>query len=133
MRDCANCAGESQQLIRHKLRAFAVPCFCETTLRQGDAILSGKAIDGIQHLLAQFETPDAIHGRVSAVNSVFIGASNEPGEFESGITAGWFGLVPTILIGGIATLAVTGAWAFGFPVLSKMDRFPHTAKEAQKK
>ncbi|WP_394780937.1 MFS transporter, partial [Undibacterium sp.] len=47
----------------------------------------------IRHLLVQFETPDAIRGRVSAVNAVFIGASNELGEFESGITAGWFGLV----------------------------------------
>jgi MFS family permease len=87
----------------------------------------------IRHLLVQFETPDAIRGRVSAVNSVFIGASNELGEFESGITAGWFGLVPAILMGGVATLAVTGAWALGFPVLSKMDRFPHAAKEAEKK
>jgi MFS family permease len=86
----------------------------------------------IRHLLVQFETPDAIRGRVSAVNAVFIGASNELGEFESGITAGWFGLVPAILIGGIATLAVTGAWALGFPVLSKMDRFPQVSKETEK-
>ncbi|GAA4018230.1 MFS transporter [Actimicrobium antarcticum] len=83
----------------------------------------------IRHLLVQYETPDAIRGRVSAVNAVFIGASNELGEFESGITAGWFGLVPAILIGGVATLAVTAAWALGFPVLSKMDRFPHVSKD----
>jgi MFS family permease len=83
----------------------------------------------IRHLLVQFETPDEIRGRVSAVNSVFIGASNELGEFESGLTAGWFGLVRAILLGGAATLAVTGIWAVVFPVLSRMDRFPHHAKE----
>ncbi|MBC7453127.1 MAG: MFS transporter [Massilia sp.] len=86
----------------------------------------------IRHLLVQFETPDEIRGRVSAVNSVFIGASNELGEFESGITAGWFGLVRAILFGGAATLVVTGVWALIFPVLSRMDRFPHHEKEAAK-
>ncbi len=84
----------------------------------------------VRHLLVQYETPDAIRGRVSAVNSVFIGASNELGEFESGLTAGWFGLVRAILFGGAATLVVTGAWAALFPVLSRMDRFPHVAKQA---
>ena len=79
----------------------------------------------IRHLLVQFETPDEIRGRVSAVSSVFIGASNELGEFESGLTAGWFGLVRAILLGGAATLLVTGIWARAFPVLSRMDRFPH--------
>ncbi|OON63978.1 MFS transporter [Massilia sp. KIM] len=79
----------------------------------------------IRHLLVQYETPDEIRGRVSAVNAVFIGASNELGEFESGVTAGWLGLVRAILLGGAATLAVTGLWALLFPVLSKMDRFPH--------
>jgi MFS family permease len=83
----------------------------------------------IRHLLVQYETPDEIRGRVSAVNSVFIGASNELGEFESGVTAGWFGLVRAILLGGAATLAVTGIWTVLFPVLSKMDRFPHHAHE----
>lgn len=86
----------------------------------------------VRHLLVQYETPDEIRGRVSAVNSVFIGASNELGEFESGITAGWLGLVRAILLGGAATLAVTGLWAVLFPVLSKMDRFPHHEKEARK-
>ncbi|MDQ2820009.1 MAG: MFS transporter [Pseudomonadota bacterium] len=85
----------------------------------------------IRHLLVQYETPDEIRGRVSAVNSVFIGASNELGEFESGITAGWLGLVRAIFLGGAATLAVTGLWAVIFPVLSKMDRFPHDTTEAK--
>ncbi|QYF94167.1 MFS transporter [Massilia sp. PAMC28688] len=82
----------------------------------------------VRHLLVQYETPDAIRGRVSAVNAVFIGASNELGEFESGITAGWFGLVRAIVFGGAATLAVTAIWMVKFPVLSKMDRFPHHDK-----
>jgi MFS family permease len=78
----------------------------------------------IRHLLVQIETPDEIRGRVSAVSAVFIGASNELGEFESGVTAGWFGLVPAIIFGGVATLVVTGLWAWWFPSLSRMDRFP---------
>jgi MFS family permease len=81
----------------------------------------------VRHLLVQTETPDAIRGRVSAVSSVFIGASNELGEFESGVTAGWFGLVPAIVFGGVATLLVTGLWAWWFPGLSRMDRFPEMA------
>lgn len=83
----------------------------------------------VRHLLVQYETPDEIRGRVSAVNSVFIGASNELGEFESGITAGWLGLTRAILFGGAATLAVVGAWTFLFPALSRMDRFPHEDKK----
>jgi MFS family permease len=85
----------------------------------------------IRHLLVQYETPDGIRGRVSAVNSVFIGASNELGEFESGITAGWLGLVRAIFLGGAATLVVTGLWTVLFPVLSKMDRFPHDDDNAK--
>ncbi|NHZ64223.1 MFS transporter [Massilia genomosp. 1] len=83
----------------------------------------------VRHLLVQFETPDEIRGRVSAVNAVFIGASNELGEFESGLTAGWFGLTRAILFGGAATLAVTAIWIVKFPVLSRMDRFPHHENE----
>jgi MFS family permease len=82
----------------------------------------------IRHLLVQFETPDEIRGRVSAVNAVFIGASNELGEFESGIVAGWLGLVRAIVLGGVLTLGVTALWAWRFPVLSRMDRFPHHGK-----
>ena len=78
----------------------------------------------VRHILVQLSTPDGIRGRVSAVNGVFIGASNELGEFESGLTAGWFGLLPAIVAGGAATLVVTVVWARLFPVLSRMDRFP---------
>ena len=78
----------------------------------------------IRHLLVQLETPDAIRGRVSAVNSVFIGASNELGEFESGVTAAVFGLVPAVVFGGLATLGVAAIWARLFPVLYSMDELP---------
>jgi MFS family permease len=78
----------------------------------------------VRHLLVQLETPDEIRGRVSAVNAVFIGASNELGEFESGVTAAWFGTVPAVIVGGCATLLVAGAWSRFFPELSRMDRFP---------
>jgi MFS family permease len=84
----------------------------------------------IRHLLIQLETPDAIRGRVSAVNSVFIGASNELGEFESGVTAVWFGLVRSVVIGGVATLAVAGLWMHFFPTLRRLDRFPAGDEES---
>ena len=60
----------------------------------------------VRHLLVQLETPDEIRGRVSAVSSMFIGASNELGEFESGVAAKWLGLVPSVVLGGVATLVV---------------------------
>jgi MFS family permease len=81
----------------------------------------------IRHLLVQLETPDAIRGRVSAVNGVFIGASNELGEFESGVVAAWLGVVPAVVVGGVATLLVAVAWARLFPELWRMDRFPDRA------
>ena len=77
----------------------------------------------IRHLLVQLETPDAIRGRVSAVSSMFIGASNELGEFESGVTARWFGLVRAVVLGGVATVAVVGVYLKLFPDLRRMDRF----------
>ncbi len=78
----------------------------------------------IRHILVQLETPDDIRGRVSAVNSVFIGASNELGEFESGISAAFLGVVPAVIIGGGITIGVTLLCIVAFPVLRKMDRFP---------
>jgi MFS family permease len=78
----------------------------------------------IRHLLVQLETPDEIRGRVSAVSAVCIGASNELGEFESGLTAAWFGTVPAVIVGGCATLLVAVTWARLFPELWRMDRFP---------
>lgn len=76
----------------------------------------------VRHILVQFETPDAIRGRVSAVSAVFIGASNELGEFESGLTAAWWGIRPAVMFGGLASLAVALVWARWFPELARLDR-----------
>jgi MFS family permease len=71
----------------------------------------------VRATLVQMQTPDAMRGRVNAVDMVFIGASNELGQFESGLTAHWFGLVPSVVIGGLGTIVVTGLWAWFFPAL----------------
>ncbi|MDP9270771.1 MAG: MFS transporter [Chloroflexota bacterium] len=86
----------------------------------------------IRHLLVQLTTPDRIRGRVSAVNAVFIGASNELGEFESGITAAWLGTVPAVVIGGLATIAVAVLWSGLFPSLRRLDRFPGKATDEER-
>ena len=75
----------------------------------------------VRHTLVQLATPDEMRGRVSAVNMIFIGASNELGQFESGLTAQWFGIVPAVVLGGIGTMAVVAAWAWLFPELRKVD------------
>ena len=76
----------------------------------------------VRQSLVQLDTPDAMRGRVSAVSSVFIGASNQLGEFESGLTAGWFGAEPSVLIGGFGTLIIVAAWVRLFPSLARRDR-----------
>lgn len=76
----------------------------------------------IRGAFVQLETPDEMRGRVSAVNGLFIGASNQLGEFESGVTAHWFGTVPAVVLGGVGTLVVTGVWIKLFPTLAKRDR-----------
>ena len=76
----------------------------------------------VRQSLIQLHTPDSLRGRVSAVNMVFIGASNELGEFESGVTARLFGTVRAAVIGGVGTLIVTGVWAAWFPELRRVDR-----------
>jgi MFS family permease len=75
----------------------------------------------VRQSLIQLRTPDAMRGRVSAVNSMFIGASNQLGEFESGVTAAWFGTVPSVVIGGIGTLLVAALWMRLFPELARVD------------
>jgi uncharacterized membrane protein (DUF4010 family) len=75
----------------------------------------------IRHSLVQMKTPDEMRGRVSAVNSLFIGTSNQLGEFESGITAAWFGTVYAVLIGGIGTLIIVVLWMRCFPQLVQTD------------
>jgi len=82
----------------------------------------------VRSMLVQLETPDAIRGRVSAVNSMFIGASNELGAFESGLTASWFGTIRSVVIGGIGTLFVIASYMRIFPQLRTLDRFPEPAK-----
>ena len=76
----------------------------------------------IRQTLVQISTPNAMRGRVSAVNWVFIGASNELGEFESGVAAALFGTVPAAVLGGVGTLAVVALWARLFPELRHADR-----------
>lgn len=74
----------------------------------------------VRGIVVQLNTPDVIRGRVSAVNSMFIGASNELGEFESGLTASWFGTVPSVVLGGLVTLAVAVSWVALFPALRRL-------------
>ena len=75
----------------------------------------------IRGSVLQLATPPEMRGRVSAVNSLFIGASNELGEFESGLTAQWWGAVRATVIGGVGALVVSGLWAFLFPNLRRAD------------
>jgi MFS family permease len=77
----------------------------------------------IRGILVQLGTPDAMRGRVNSVEMLFIGASNELGQFESGVTAAWFGTVPAVVIGGIGTLLVIAFWAWRFPELRDADQF----------
>jgi MFS family permease len=76
----------------------------------------------IRQTLVQLETPDAMRGRVSAVNSIFIGASNQLGEFESGATAALLGPVGSVVVGGVGTVVVALAWFRLFPSLAARDR-----------
>jgi MFS family permease len=86
----------------------------------------------IRHMLIQLETPDAIRGRVSAVSAVFIGASNELGEFRAGVAAAAAGAKSAVVVGGVATLAIAALWAKLFPQLRTVDRFPgHPARREE--
>jgi MFS family permease len=76
----------------------------------------------IRGTLVQIATPDAVRGRVNAVDMIFIGTSNEFGEFESGLTAQWFGPVTAVIIGGAGTLLVVALWAWMFPELRKAEK-----------
>ncbi|NRH26210.1 MFS transporter [Pseudomonas sp. MS19] len=83
----------------------------------------------IRGAFVQLHTPDEMRGRVSAVNGLFIGASNQLGEFESGLTAHWFGTVQAVVLGGVGTLLVTGVWIKLFPTLAQRDTLEKTAAE----
>jgi len=76
----------------------------------------------IRATLVQLATPDEMRGRVNAVDMLFIGASNELGQFESGVTAHWFGTMPAVVLGGVGTLVVIALWAWLFPELRQADK-----------
>jgi MFS family permease len=87
----------------------------------------------IRATLVQVATPDAMRGRVNAVDMIFIGASNELGQFESGLAAHWFGTVPSVVLGGLGTLLVTGLWAWFFPALRNAESLlPEPEQEREK-
>jgi MFS family permease len=75
----------------------------------------------VRGTLVQAATPDEMRGRVNAVDMTFVGASNELGQFESGLTAQWFGTVPAVILGGMGAIAVTALWAWIFPELRKVN------------
>ena len=83
----------------------------------------------VRSTMVQLRTPDRMRGRVSAVNMVFIGASNEVGQFESGITAQWFGTVPAVILGGVGTIVVVALWMWVFPELRQVQDSLTAAKE----
>jgi MFS family permease len=92
----------------------------------------------VRQTMIQLETPDDMRGRVSAVASVFIGASNQLGEFESGATAAWLGPVGSVLLGGAGTLLVAALWWRGFPALARRDALvqdstPHPPRTAARR
>ena len=83
----------------------------------------------VRGVLIQVETPDEMRGRVNAVDMIFIGASNELGEFESGLAAQWLGAVPAVVLGGVGTIIVTLLWAHMFPELRRTDRLAGIRRE----
>jgi hypothetical protein len=98
------------------------------------ALLAMGAMDMVSVVvrltLVQLATPAAMRGRVSAVNQLFIGASNELGELESGVTAAWLGAVPAAVAGGIGTLVVVALWTAMFPGLRRIDRLEDLRPDA---
>lgn len=97
--------------------SFYLSMACLITLGAADMVSVN-----VRHSLTQLATPDHMRGRVSSVSMLFIGASNELGEFESGITAAWWGTVPAVVVGGVGTLGIVALWAWWFPELRKVDR-----------
>jgi MFS family permease len=85
----------------------------------------------IRGVLVQLQTPDEMRGRVNAVEMIFIGASNELGQFESGVTAAWLGSVPAVILGGVGSIVVTVLWAVFFPKLRNVDRLAGAGETAE--
>jgi MFS family permease len=77
----------------------------------------------VRSAMVQLATPDHMRGRVGSLNSLFVGASNELGEFRAGMTAGALGTVPAVVLGGFGTLTVVALWMWLFPPLRRVDRF----------
>lgn len=82
----------------------------------------------VRSALVQFSTPDEMRGRVSAVSMLFIGSSNELGEFRAGTSAAWFGAVPAAVLGGLCTLGIAAGWIKLFPSLRKVETFEEAGK-----
>jgi ABC-type multidrug transport system fused ATPase/permease subunit len=82
----------------------------------------------IRSALVQFSTPDSMRGRVNAVNMLFIGSSNELGEFRAGTSAAWLGAVPAAVVGSLCTLGVVGSWMTLFKPLRDVDRLEDAAR-----
>ena len=99
-------------------RSFVLSLFALAALAGADMVSMV-----VRSTLAPMLTPPALRGRVSAVERVFIGASNELGAFESGAAAALIGAVPAVVLGGAASIAVALIWAWGFPELRRIDRF----------
>jgi MFS family permease len=85
----------------------------------------------IRATLTLLATPDEMRGRVTAVDMIFIGTSNEFGQFESGLTAQWFGTVPAVVLGGVGTLVVVTLWAWWFPDLRRAGELHSITTDAQ--
>jgi MFS family permease len=83
----------------------------------------------IRSTLVQVATPPEMRGRVSAVNMLFVGASNELGQFESGITAQWLGTVPAVVLGGVGSLVIVALWAWRFPELRQVEQLTSIAPD----
>ena len=81
----------------------------------------------VRSTLIPMETPDNMRGRVNAVNTMFIGTSNQLGEFESGLTASLFGVIPAVLLGGIGTIIIAILWMRLFPELLQRNQMSHSA------
>src|SRR5439155_26881357 len=94
-------------------------------------VVASDMVSGVvRGTLVQIATPDAVRGRVNAEDMIFIGASNEFGEFEAGVTAHWFGAVPAVIIGGAGTLIVVAFWAWLFPELRNANRLTPVQEHA---
>jgi MFS family permease len=105
-------------------KSFGLSLLCLAVLGAADMV---SVV--VRKTLEQAATPATMRGRVSAVNMVFIGASNELGDFESGTAAQWLGTVPAVMVGGVGTLVVVLLWALLFPALRRVDRLEDVRPE----